>query len=204
MGDTNIDFLKSEYCQYSHAFLSMLLSCCLIPTIDKPTRVHKRSVTLIDNIFVSNPDQVEYSGNIITDITDHFSQFCIIECLGCKLEHLFGNKDNDVNKRFSSFFKKLNRIINKHAPVKSVSKRKLKQLHKPWITRGLKTSIKIKNKLFLTNEHEKYRYYRNKLKILIRASKKQYYFKYFEDNITNMKKTWYGINRLLSRKPIKP
>ena len=120
------------------------------------------------------------------------------------MEHLFGNKDNDVNKRFSSFFKKLNRIIYKHAPVKSVSKRKLKQLHKPWITRGLKTSIKIKNKLFLTNEHEKYKYYRNKLKILIRASKKHYYFKYFEDNITNMKKTWYGINRLLSRKPIKP
>ena len=77
--DTNIDLLKSEYCQYSHAFLSMLLSCYLIQTIDKPTRVQKRSATLIDNIFISNPDQVEYSGNIITDITDHFSQFCIIK-----------------------------------------------------------------------------------------------------------------------------
>ena len=120
---------------------------------------------------VSNPDQVEYSGNIITDITDHFSQFCIIK--SAKSKHvkrikkmrdftrfsadalkedvssvnwntLISNKDNDVNKSFSSFFKKLNRIINKHAPVKSVTKRKLKQLHKPWITRGLKTSINKK------------------------------------------------------------
>ena len=202
LGDTSIDLLKSEYCQYSHAFLSMFLSCYLIPTIDKPTRVHKRSATLIDNIFVSNPDQVEYSGNIITALTDHFSQFCIIK--SAKSKHvkrtkkmrdftrfsadafkdvssvnwntLIGNKDNDVNKSFSSFFKKLNRIINKHAPVKSVTKRKLKQLHKPWITGGLKTSIKMKNKLFLTNEHEKYKYYRNKLKILIRASKKTILF----------------------------
>ena len=115
------------------------------------------------------------------------------------LNTLISNKDNDVNQSFSSFFKKLNRIINKHAPVKSVTKRKLKQLHKPWITRSLKTSIKIKHKLILTNEHEKYKYY--KLKILIRASKKQYYFKYFEDSIANMKKTWDGINRLSSRKP---
>ena len=175
LGDTNIDLLKSEYCQYSHAFLSMLLSCYLIPTIDKPTRVHKRSATLINNIFVSNPDQVEYSGNIITDITDHFSQFCIIksakskhvkrikkmrdftcfsadafkeDVLSVNWNTLISNKDNDVNKSFSSFFKKLNRIINKHAPVKSVTKRKLKQLHKPWITRGLKTSIKIKKNFF--------------------------------------------------------
>ena len=164
LGDTNIDLLKSEYCQYSHAFLSMLLSCYLIPTIDKPTHVYKRSATLIDNIFVSNPDQVEYSGNIITDIIDHFSQFCIIKL--AKSKHvkrikkmrdfirfsanafkdvssvnrntLISNKDNDVNKSFSSFFKKLNRIINKHAPVKSISKRKLKQLHKLWLHEVLK------------------------------------------------------------------
>ena len=79
MGDINIDLLKSTHCEYAHDFLSTLLSCYLIPTIDKPTRVHRSSATLIDNIFVNNPEQVSLSGNIISDISDHFSQFCLIK-----------------------------------------------------------------------------------------------------------------------------
>ena len=35
------------------------------------------SASLIDNIFVNNPNQVLISGNIITEVSDHFSQFCI-------------------------------------------------------------------------------------------------------------------------------
>ena len=78
----------------------MLLSCYLIPAIDKSTRVHRRSATLIDNIFVSNPDQVEYSGNIITDITDHFSQFCIIK--SAKSKHVKRIKKMRDFTRFSA------------------------------------------------------------------------------------------------------
>ena len=174
-GDTNVDLLKSEYCHYAHGFLSTLLSCYLIPTIDKPTRVHKRSATLIDNIFVSNPEQVEYSGNIITDVTDHFSQFCIIKSVKSKhikrkkkmrdftrfsanafeedvlcvnWNSLINNNENDVNKSFSSFYKKLNHIINNHAPVKTVSKRKLKQLYKPWLPKVLKHLSKSRTSYF--------------------------------------------------------
>ena len=55
-----------------------LQSCYLIPTADKPTRVRSTSATLIDNIFVNNPEMVPVSGNIISDISDHFSQFCIL------------------------------------------------------------------------------------------------------------------------------
>ena len=50
-----------------------LQSCYLIPTIDKQTRVHRTSASLIDNIFVNNPDQVVISGNLITDVSEHFS-----------------------------------------------------------------------------------------------------------------------------------
>ena len=64
MGDVNIDFLKSTHCQCAHDFLSTLLSCYLIPTIDKPTRVHRSSATLIDNIFVNNPEQVLLSFSV--------------------------------------------------------------------------------------------------------------------------------------------
>ena len=50
----------------------------MLPTIDKPTRIYRDSATLIDNIFVNNFDDLVLSGNVITDLSDHFSQFCIM------------------------------------------------------------------------------------------------------------------------------
>ena len=77
MGDTNINLLHSSTCNYAQNFLFSLQSLSLIPTIDKPTRVHNNSATLIDNIFTSKLDDEITSGNIISDISDHFTQFCI-------------------------------------------------------------------------------------------------------------------------------
>ena len=68
MGDFNIDLLKCETSQISHDFLMSLQSCYLIPTVDKPTRVHRNSATLIDNIFLKNPDQILLSGSGIQDV----------------------------------------------------------------------------------------------------------------------------------------
>ena len=79
MGDCNLCLLKTESSSYSQDFLLALQSFYLLPTIDKPTRVYNNSASLIDNIFVNNPDQVLISGNIITDVSDHFSQFCILK-----------------------------------------------------------------------------------------------------------------------------
>ena len=79
MGDFNLCLLKSELSSLSHDFLLSLQSCYLIPTIDKPTRVHGNSASLIDNVLVNNPDHVTVSGILITDVSDHFSQFCIFK-----------------------------------------------------------------------------------------------------------------------------
>ena len=112
-------------------------------------------------------------GNILSDISDHYSQFCFIHSLIPKnlttkykiraysnfSEECFINDvsetdwDNSmangsVDKCFPSFYNKLNKLINKHAPFKILSKRKAKQFSKPWITKGLRKSIKIKNRLF--------------------------------------------------------
>ena len=87
--------------------------------------------------------------------------------------------------------------MNIHAPLKPVSKWKLKRLSKPWITKGLRTSIRIKNRLFYTNKNDSYRLYRNKI-TLIRISKQQYYHRDFYTNISNMKQTWIGINELIN------
>ena len=53
LGDFNLCLQKIETCNYSRDFLLAVQSCYLLPTIDKPTRVHINSASLIDNIFVN-------------------------------------------------------------------------------------------------------------------------------------------------------
>ena len=223
MGDFNIDLLKSESCNHAQKLLLSLQSYHLIPTIDKPTRVYKNSATLIDNIFVNNITNNVLSGNVVSDISDHFSQFCILHSYcgnNQPRKQKFRDYSNfsekkfndelsnvawdftspDIDKCFSTFYNKLNKIVNKHAPLKTVTKRMEKQFSKPWITSAIKRSIRIKNSLYHNGNMSKYKYYRNKLTVLIRTSKQMYYHSYFNSNIKNMKMTWRGINDLINSK----
>ena len=90
----------------------------------------------------------------------NFSQFSA-DCFNNELSQVDWNaivetKSCDVNDLFSSFYNKFNKLVNKHAPMKTISNRKAKQLSKPWITQGLRTSIKIKNKLYASGDISKY------------------------------------------------
>ena len=209
--------------------MSILQSYNLIPCLDKPTRVHSAySASLIDNIFTNTLSKNFVSGNIVSDITDHYSQFYISECASKTIctnskqrirdfsrfnEADFLNdvtnirwirpnseQDCDVDKLFSTFYNKFNNIINRRAPLKLLSKRKRKQLTKPWITKGLRKSIKIKNSLFYSGDIERYKMYRNKILSLTRFNKKMFYHTYFEKYTKNIKMTWKGINEITGRK----
>lgn len=46
----------------------------------------------IDNILVNNPEQVKISGNLISDISDHLSQFCIIKSVQDKTKPMSFHK----------------------------------------------------------------------------------------------------------------
>ena len=41
-----------------------------------------------------------------------------------------------------------NKTLDKHTPIKTVKKRENKIISKPWITRGIKTSIKKRDKFY--------------------------------------------------------
>ena len=230
LGDFNICLMKSETSTISNDFLMSLQSCYLIPTIDKPTRVRNNSASLIDNILVNNPNQVLASGNILSDTSDHFCQFCIFRSSKQKQKvtrtktrdfsrfsedefkrdlaqvnwnGIISNGHNNINQIFSAFYNQFNKIVNRHAPMKLLSRRKSKEFSKPWVTQGLRSSIREKNKFFANGNETMYKLYRNRICSLIRVSKKQYFHKYFNDNLNNMKKTWDGINSLLHRKSTK-
>ena len=146
MGDTNLNLLRFHSCKYAQNFILSLQSFNLMPTIDKPTRVYNNSYSLIDNIFISNLEDYITSGNIISDLTDHFSQFCFLHSDKTIFKHdchknlardyssyseteflhdlsqldliQAVSKNTDVNKSFSEFYNKLNDLLNKHAPLK--------------------------------------------------------------------------------------
>ena len=82
LGDFNINLVRAESCNYIHNFLLSLQSYSFIPTINKPARVYRNSATLIGNILVNNVTGTVSSGNVVSDINDHFTQFCIFYC--CK------------------------------------------------------------------------------------------------------------------------
>ena len=99
-------------------------------------------------------------------------------------------------------------IIDKHIPVKQLSKRERKFLSKPWITSALRKSIYVKNNLYKkfiktrsTYIHTKFKSYRNKLNHLLKISKKEYYNNYFFDNINDCKRIWKGVKQIVNYKP---
>jgi hypothetical protein len=95
-----------------------LQSYNFIPTIDKPTRVHNNSATLIDNIFVNifvNTIENDISsGNIVSDISDHFSQFCIVTLNNRSVQYSQGHKNltTDYSKFSEANF--IDKLINMH------------------------------------------------------------------------------------------
>ena len=150
----------------------------LNPQILKPTRVVGNAAAIIDNIFSNNYYRSVYSGNIITDFSDHFSQFVSVPNKKIdykKLNHYkrdytnfseasfrddvsiqrFNNSLNDVNDQFKDFYLRLEGCVERHAPLKKLSTKELKLEQKPWITPDLKKMIRIRNKLFNRKKRQK-------------------------------------------------
>ena len=237
-GDYNINLLNTETDEATASFLNNLTSNLLIPHIILPTRITTRSKTLIDNIFTNSFNSSFISGNIITSISDHLPQFLLVPNINIKdllpKHHNIFKRDstnfkkeyfildllqidwnttlqtnkNDPDFSFNQFYEKINCIVDNHLPLKKVSKKELKQQFKPWITTGIRKSIKIRDKLFnkyinsknYNKEliHNEYKRYRNLIVSLTRLSQKNYYQSYFKDNYNNIRKTWDGIKSIIN------
>ena len=118
------------------------------------------------------------------------------------------NFDNslDVNHNYNKFQDHFLRCLDKHAPLKKLSKRKEKMKRKPWINteilRSIRTRDKYYKKFIKTKCQEwevKYKTCRNKINHLIRSSKRNYYSNYFENFKNNSKKIWSGIREIINK-----
>ena len=89
----------------------------------------------------------------------------------------------EVDQNFSSFVNTgiFNKCVNKHAPLKITSCKKIKLLKKPWITKGILKSIRRKQKMYVSEYLNRtglqkmfHRQYANKLTKISKISKKIY------------------------------
>ena len=103
----------------------------------------------------------------------------------------------------------MNRILDKHASLKKLTKYKLKFKTKPCIAMPLQKSISIKNKLFGDYINKKDLSQKTGLCInmlqkhviyLDEKSKQNYFTKFFENNLKNLKNTLKSIKSIISMK----
>ena len=125
------------------------------------------------DIFSNNVESDTVSGNILSQVTDHFPQFLIIkntamdyrkvalfECDYSKFseerflddfkklswEDLYDENLN-INYKFDKFFDRVNYTVQEHVPLKKVNKKQLKLRSNPWVTPYIQNLIKRRYKL---------------------------------------------------------
>ena len=120
---------------------------------------------------------------------------------------LFYNRGSE--EALEIFFLKIEKLLDDMAPVRRLTKKEIEFLKKPWITIGLTKSIEDRDKLYKIFAAEKdplakqqlwenYRIKRNLVKIINRNSKREFYANFFEENKTNLKRTWEGIRNIVN------
>ena len=176
MGDFNINLLNIQRHKPSNDFYNLMESFYLFPLIIKPTRITEFSATLIDNIFTNNINtRKSLSGLFLTDISDHFPIFTILEIKDDTQKHnkytyvtgrnfseqnIENFQDNlnaidwsfinnhNTQGAFSLFHSTVMSVYNDCFPNRTVKLNKY-QSNKRWLTVGLKAPIKKKNKLYI-------------------------------------------------------
>ena len=114
------------------------------------------------------------------------------------------DKFNDV---FEMFVTAISDTIEKHTPLTRRSSKQARLTKKPWITKGIFTSVKRKNLMFRShfingnvNEKNFFRKYTNILTKLKASSKKIYFRSKINKNRSNARKTWDIIRSVLPNK----
>ena len=145
------------------------------PCITEPSRiVNGNNPSLVDNIF-SNSVEKCISGNILDKISDHLPSFVIFQNdkntpkpsmikrrnmknsdelkyqpdLLLLLRELQGNSGlYNAEAAYNFFHKKHCGITNKHYPIEVLTRKQQELELKPWITKGILTSTRVKSRLF--------------------------------------------------------
>ena len=105
------------------------------------------SVTLIINKLSTLPKNYKFFKR---DYSKLDSEALISEVRNVNWSEVLGSESGttDVNTVFHNFYDRIAEIINKYAPICKLSRKEIKSLSKPWVTPGIKTSIRNKEEFY--------------------------------------------------------
>ena len=156
-------------------FLDILLGHNILPLITRLTRITQRSVTLIDNIFVSEQLHRNFdSAVLLNDISDHLPTLAILkqtkilnkEPLEFKSQNLTQSKIEQINQKliqtdwtgllnaldcnenFNRFHGRTQEVMNEIAPLKVFKISARCRYVEPWMMKGLEKATKKKLVLY--------------------------------------------------------
>lgn len=201
LGDVNIDLLMDSP---ASAYLNLMMeSLEMTQMVVSATHLNSKSSTLIDVIITNNPEMVS-CGVKDNDLSDHELIFCSVQCIKPKVEpFLYTYRDYkkfdqklfleelksqninqifyimDVNDKISVLNSIIQKLLDKHLPVKTV---KITRPKAPWLTENIKFMIsqrdKYKTKARKTQSQDdllKYRQLRNNVNHAILVEKRFYF-----------------------------
>ena len=230
-GDFNFDLLKHDMHKPTSDFLDHMYSQSFFPLINRPTRVTENTATLIDNIFTNNYDSKNkvLSGIYPTTISDHYmiwhiSQvqeypkppaFMLKRKFNEESKNMFLQKlqavdwesilsNMDTQDAFSKFHDIYKNIFESSFPCIKVNFQYNNR--KPWLIKGLRNSIKEKNKLYvkslkcptLANER-KYKDYKKALNKALKKAEKSHIQDLLIASKNNLGKSWKVIKSVLNK-----
>ena len=179
-GDINIDLTKTK----SSSYINEIESQGSWQTVNYPTRiVLNQTSSLIDHIYTNLPPTEIITKTIAYELSDHLPNITFINShrknfhskekilvrdtknfveenfLSDLEQNLNTNLQitNNANENWNEFLKLFTSEIDRHAPMKQLSRREQKLHYKPYITPEILKSIKIKQKMYkeIISNHNK-------------------------------------------------
>ena len=114
---------------------------------------------------------------------------------------------NKVNGMVETFQNKFLSITTNNGPIITLYRKENKLRQKPWLTKGILESITIKNQIYKKDIKkkdnfwcERYKFYGNKVNMVISEWKRNYVRRFFQEVEGNSRKTLTKINILNKKK----
>ena len=216
LGDINVNLLNLNNpvaeCFDSYGFRQV---------ISEPTRETEHSATLLDPIFVSDPNIVGKAGVVDAEgVSDHKLTFCEIKLKVCKFQpKIIQYRDfkyfnfvsfrrelsllpwmdvvyePDINKKVALFSSMILNLFNAHAPVRTARVTRPKA---PWLTEGIRHAMKERDLAMsrfkstrAPEDHARYKMLRNSTLALVRRAKSAHVDAVASEN--NSRTTWKAL-----------
>ncbi len=221
MGDFNVNL---NVCDSKQEKLQDIMDAfCLEQLIEEPTRVTKKSSTLIDHVYVSAPHKILSSGVLKLSLSDHFAVWAVHHNK-CPVENK--NKShkviefrkmtnfniqeftqdlkqvpwhnvvmyNDPNEALELWYEMFLETLDRHAPKK---KKRVKSWQQPeWMTPEVLEAIKLRQVYKKKKMFEKYKFQRQIVKNVVKKAKHQYYTKLVTSGKNNSEGIWKCLKSL--------